>query len=255
MLRGRWLAWGGGRKPALAMCASLGVIPMVKSGLAKRLAVPASSRYGSEKAKGTAVDFSTYLDFLKRMFLSDTESFSLNPDLVRDIVFTLVTFLLGWAMSLKASKQRLKSRIIDELILSQRELVARAYPETRNLKWKANDDREVWMLDPFVARIKFLISSLSEEKSLNQKQLALLENYVVALEAFIACWANTWARKSTYNESYKVTYNTFRAAVIDLGLHQTRRLNGLMPKDSLLSGLAKETANMATSTPHVVPAE
>lgn len=237
------------------MCASLGVIPMVKSGLAKRLAVPASSRYGSEKAKGTAVDFSTYLDFLKRMFLSDTESFSLNPDLVRDIVFTAVTFLIGWMLSLKASKHRLKSRIIDELILSQRELVGRAYPEVRGTKWKASDNRETWMLDPFVARIKFLISSLSEEKSLNQKQLALLENYVVSLDAFITNWARTWARRDAYHESYRVTYNTFRAAVTDLGLHQTKRLNGLMPKDSLLSGLAKETANMAASTPHVVPAE
>lgn len=204
---------------------------------------------------GTVVDFATYIDFLKRMFLSDTETFTLNPDLVRDIVFTAITFFIGWMLSLKASKHRLKSRIIDELILSQRELVSRAYPETRDIKWRANDDRQVWMLDPFVARIKFLISSLSEEKSLNQKQLALLENYVVALEAFIVCWSKTWARKASYHESYRVTYNTFRAAVLDLGLHQTRRLNGLMPKDSLLSGLAKETANMATSTPHVVPAE
>lgn len=189
------------------------------------------------------------------MFLSDTETFALTPDFTRDIIFTAATFLIGWMLSQRASKQRLKNRIIDELILMQRELVGRAYPEVRNEKWKANEDRKPWMLDSFVSRIRFLTASLSEEKSLNQKQLALLENYVVALEAFILCWSKTWARKEVYHETYKVTYTTFRAGVTELGLSHMKRLNGLMPKDSLLSGLAKETANMATSMPHAVPAE
>lgn len=201
------------------------------------------------------MDFASYLDFLKRMFLSDTETFALTPDFARDIVFTAVTFFIGWILAQKASKDRLKNRIIDELILMQRELVGRAYPEVRGEKWKANEDRKPWMLDSFVARIRFLTASLADEKSLNQKQLSLLENYVVALEAFIVSWSKTWARKESYHETYKVTYNTFRAAVTQLGLGQLKRLNGLMPKDSLLSGLAKETANMAVTTPHVVPAE
>lgn len=189
------------------------------------------------------------------MFLSDTDAFALTPDFTRDIIFTLATFFIGWALSQRASKDRLKNRIIDELILMQRELVGRAYPEVRNDKWKANDARQPWMLDSFVSRIRFLTASLTEEKSLNQKQLALLENYVVALEAFILTWSKTWARKDAYNQAYRVTYTTFRAGVTELGLKHMRRLNGLMPKDSLLSGLAKETANMATSQPHIVPAE
>ncbi len=201
------------------------------------------------------MDVSTYLEFLRRMFLSDTETFALTPDFTRDIVFTAVTFAIGWLLSLRASKGRLKNRIIDELILSQRELVGRAYPEQRDQRWKANDTRELWMLDPFVARINFLIASLREEKSLNNKQLALLENYVVALEGFIAVWTRTWARRNGYHEAYKTSYNALRSAVISLGLKRMSRLKGLMPKDSLLDGLAKETANMSASTPSLVPAE
>lgn len=189
------------------------------------------------------------------MFLSDTETFALTPDFTRDILFTATTFLIGWVLAQKASKDRLKSRIIDELILMQRELVGRAYPEVRGDKWKANEDRQPWMLDSFVARIRFLTASLADEKSLNQKQLALLENYVIALETFILTWSKTWARKEAYNQAYKVTYTTFRSAVTELGLKHMKRLNGLMPKDQLLSGLAKETANMATSAPHIIPAE
>lgn len=193
------------------------------------------------------MDFATYIDFLKRMFLSDTETFTLNPDLVRDIVFTAVTFFIGWALSLKASKHRLKSRIIDELLLSQRELVVRAYPETRDGRWKAGDVREVWMLDPFVARIRFLVVSLQEEKSLKLNQLDLLERYVSALEDFIAEWARTRARRATYHYKYEQSYRRMREAAVGLGLHQTKRLNGLMPRDELMNGIGKDPSPSSPS--------
>lgn len=192
------------------------------------------------------IDFGELYTYVRAMFMAGTVADDLpesviSPDFARDLFFTALTFAIGWVFSLRASKGRLKGRIIDELIQSQRELVGRAYPEARGGKWRANEQREVWMLDPFVARIKFLISSLAEEKSLNEKELSLLENYVVALEDFISQWAKTYARQTAYNERYKVSYHALRAAVKALGLKKMRRLQGLMPKDDLLDGARKET--------------
>ncbi len=193
------------------------------------------------------IDIGDAYSYVRAMFMAGKAAEGLpdgwiSPDFARDLFFTGLTFGIGWVFSLRASKGRLKSRIIDELLQSQRELVGRAYPEVRGGKWRANDQREVWMLDPFVARIKFLISSLAEEKSLNEKELSLLENYVVALEDFIGQWAKTWARQHAYNERYRVSYHALRAAVKALGLKKMKRLQGLMPKDGLLDGARKEAA-------------
>lgn len=193
------------------------------------------------------IDIGDVYSYVRAMFMAGKAAEGLpdgwiSPDFARDLFFTALTFGIGWAFSLRASKGRLKGRIIDELLQSQRELVGRAYPEVRGGKWRANDQREVWMLDPFVARIKFLISSLSEEKSLNEKELSLLENYVVALEDFIGQWAKTWARQQAYKERYKVSYYALREAVKALGLKKMKRLQGLMPKDDLLDGVKKEAA-------------
>ncbi len=193
------------------------------------------------------IDIGDLYSYIRAMFMAGQAASAvpdewISPDFARDLFFTALTFGIGWVFSLRASKGRLKGRIIDELIQSQRELVGRAYPEARGGKWRANEQREVWMLDPFVARIKFLISSLSEEKSLSEKELSLLENYVVALEDFISQWAKTYARQTAYNERYKVSYHALRAAVKALGLKKMKRLQGLMPKDDLLDGARKEAA-------------
>ena len=196
------------------------------------------------------IDIGEWYTYIRAMFMAGqaadaaAEAYNgwISPDFARDLFFTALTFGIGWIFSLRASKGRLKGRIIDELIQSQRELVGRAYPDQRGGRWRSDDQRDVWMLDPFVARIKFLISSLSEEKSLSEKELSLLENYVVTLEDFISQWAKTTRRMTTYHYKYKTSYHALRAAVKALGLKKMKRLAGLMPKDDLLDGGGKETA-------------
>lgn len=184
------------------------------------------------------MDWHALLKFAREMFLRP-DGAELSPDFARDIAFTGLTFVIGWVFSLRASKGRLKGRIIGELIMSQRELVTRAYPEVRDGRWRMADSREVWMLEPFVARIKFLIASLQEEKNLGLKQLDYLERYVSTLEDFIAQWANTSRRGATFHYKYRQTYIALREAVKALGLHQMKRLGGLMPRDELLNGLVE----------------
>jgi len=185
------------------------------------------------------MDWDFVFHFLKHMFLADGDTFALTPDFTRDMLFTAATFFIGWVFSLRASKGRLKGRIIGELIMSQRELVTRAYPEVREGRWRMADSRETWMLDPFVARIKFLIASLQEEKNLSLKQLDYLERYVSTLEDFIAQWANSSRRGANFHYKYRQSYIALREAVKALGLNQMKRLSGLMPRDELLNGLVE----------------
>lgn len=174
-----------------------------------------------------------------------------NLEMAQEAVAALVVFVLGWFASNRGSRKRQKKRIIDELILSQRELVGRAYPELRRGKWEQMGEREAWMLDPFVARIRFLIGSLDEEGALELRELDTLERYVTTVEDFVAKWARTRNRTEAYHSIYEVSYRALVQAVKALGLNQNRRLAGLLPKDPFLdngSGGSTSGAGPATAS-------
>ena len=153
-----------------------------------------------------------------------------------DAIAAVVTYCLGWVVSLRVGRQRRKDRIVDELILSQRELVKRAYPQLHGEVWRENAQREGWMLDPFVARIEFLIASMREDKALTLREIDLLEVYVAAKRRFIEKWCETRRRGEAYHQAYRESYYAMRTAAKALGLNQMKRLRGLMPRDDLLDG-------------------
>lgn len=172
--------------------------------------------------------------YLSRTFLDSNGSGLPSPDVFLGIIFTALSFAIGWMASFRGSHRRTKARVIDELILSQSELMARAYPKV----WRQGDTREAWMLDPFVARLRFLYSSVSETKSLGNKQLDLIENYVLRVQEFIAKWEETQSRRDSYHYTYQMTYYALRAATKALGLKEQRRLTGLMPVSDGLFGVS-----------------
>lgn len=185
-----------------------------------------------------------------------------NKEMAQESIAALVVFALGWLASARGSRKRQKKRIVDELILSQRELVGRAYPELRGGKWQQMGEREAWMLDPFVARIRFLIGSLDDEGSLTLRELDALERYISTVEDFIVKWARTHNRTQAYHSIYEVSYRALVQAVRELGLNQTRRLAGLLPKDPFLDngnagspgGSPSATTNQNVTAAGTIPA-
>jgi hypothetical protein len=156
-----------------------------------------------------------------------------DPDIARNIGFTVATFIIGWLASLSGTHRRARQRVINELILSQSELRTRAWPKS----WRMTDVREAWMLDPFVARLRFLYASVSETKSLSGKQLGLVDNYIKRVEDFIEKWEETQVRRDSYRYAYDQTYHALRAAAKALGLKDNARFTGLgSPKDELFGG-------------------
>lgn len=171
-----------------------------------------------------------------------------NPDVFLNVFFTVVTFAIGWLVSLGGSNTRLRTRVINELLMAQSELRARAWPSV----WRMNDVREAWMLDPFVARIRFLYASVSEDKALTRNQLDLIEHYIARVQDFIDTWEVTQVRRERYNQAYVVTYHAMRAAAKALGCKDASRFTGLgAPKDSLFGGSPVAPA----PKPSLAPAE
>lgn len=162
-----------------------------------------------------------------------------DPDVARNIGFTLATFIIGWLASLSGTHRRARQRVVNELILSQSELRTRAWPKS----WRMTDVREAWMLDPFVARLRFLYASVSETKSLTGKQLGLVDNYIKRVEDFIEKWEETQVRRDSYRYAYDQTYHALRAASKALGLKDNSRFTGLgSPADGLFGGTTPSAA-------------
>jgi hypothetical protein len=169
-----------------------------------------------------------------------------------------VSFVLGWMVSLSGTHSRLKTRVINELILSQSELKARAWPAA----WRRDGVREAWMLDPFLARIRFLHDNLAETKSLKGKQLDLIEAYTMRVEEFITKWSETQHRTESYRDAYAQTYHMMRAATRALGLKENNRYSGLAPPSDELFNAPPPNAPASVSPPaaqgfggELVPAE
>lgn len=173
-----------------------------------------------------------------------------KSDVVLNVVFTVATFIIGWVVSLGGSNTRLRTRVINELLMAQSELRARAWPST----WRMNDTREAWMLDPFVARIRFLYASVSEDKTLTRRQLDLIEHYIARVQDFIETWEVTQVRRERYRQSYNQTYHAMRAAARALGCKDASRFSGLGLPDSSLFGDGTPALQPAPR-PGIAPAE
>ncbi|HEV7691538.1 MAG TPA: hypothetical protein VGO52_11970 [Hyphomonadaceae bacterium] len=180
-----------------------------------------------------AFDASDIARFMRRIFFTGDKGFDISPDLARDLFFTILTFGFGWLFSLKALLGKRRARLIEEVILSQRELVKRAYPELHGEQWREGGDRRAWMLDPFIGRIDFLIASMREDKIIKSKQETLLDHYTKTKREFTEKWSTTLRRGAGYHEAYTITYRAMRAALKELGFDDWKRLNGLMPKDAM----------------------
>ena len=178
--------------------------------------------------------------FMRRMFFTSDKGFDISPDMARDVFLTILTFGFGWLFSLKAILGKRRARLIEEVILSQRELVKRAYPELHGEKWREAGDRQPWMLDPFIGRIDFLVASMREDRIIKPKQETLLDHYTKTKREFTERWANAKKRGAGYHEAYKVTYHAMRGALRELGFDDPKRLNGLMPKDDLFDSGPKD---------------
>lgn len=177
-------------------------------------------------------DIQTYL---ARTFMDPEGSGLPSPDVFLGVVFTALSFAIGWAASRSGAKRKLKAQIVDELILSHSELRSRAYPS----RWREGDIRESWMLEPFVARLKFLHATLHQAGGLKRSQLDAIEYYVMRVEEFIEKWAETARRGESYRYKFGVAYNGLREAVRQIDDSQIRRLAGLgAPQDTLFSGPA-----------------
>ncbi|MEM9378257.1 MAG: hypothetical protein AAGA72_18725 [Pseudomonadota bacterium] len=148
------------------------------------------------------MDFTPYIKYAEEVFAGEASPLFFNPDFAREFVVAIMIFLIGWAMSLRTSKKRIKNRIVDELIMAQRELFHRAYPKD----WKKDGVRHEWMLTPFLDRINFLIFSLKEDKQISEQEIGLIERYADDVDKFIAYWATVKHRTMAYDDKYESTY-------------------------------------------------
>jgi hypothetical protein len=191
--------------------------------------------------------------YLGRTFLDPGGSGLPSPDVFLGIVFTALSFAIGWAASRSGAKRKLKAQVVDELILSHSELRARAYPA----RWKESDVRETWMLEPFVARLKFLHATLHQSGALKRSQLDSVEYYIMRVEEFIEKWAEVSRRNENYHYMFGVAYKGLRDAVKRIDDSQLRRLAGLgRPKDALFSGPAPSSPTpQPVANAGLVPAE
>lgn len=195
-------------------------------------------------------DFQAYLG---RAFLDSAGSGLPSPDVLLGIVFTAISFVIGWAASRSGSKRKLKAQVVDELIMSHSELRSRAYPT----RWREADIRETWMLEPFVARLKFLHATLHQAGGLKRSQLDAIEFYVMRVEEFIEKWAEVQRRTEGYHELFGIAYRGLRQAVKVVDASQMSRLSGLdRPQENLFNGFAPSgTPPKGSTSGSMVPAE
>ena len=64
----------------------------------------------------------TITEYIHEVFSGDGSPVYFNADFGREIVVATFIFFIGWASSLRRSRGQLKLRLIDELVMAQREL-------------------------------------------------------------------------------------------------------------------------------------
>jgi hypothetical protein len=167
-------------------------------------------------------------EFAASIFYDKNSPAFFSADFYREFVVAVFIYLIGWASSLRSARGRLKARIIDELVLAQRELFKRAYPET----WNENATRENWMLSPFLDRISFVAFNLKQEGQLSASETRTLEAYLSLVEEFIAQWSVTKRRRSNYDDKYEAAFAALRDFLEMVAPRQVRRIDGLIVRAS-----------------------
>lgn len=169
---------------------------------------------------------------LKTLWNKDGPSVYPDPDLARNALLTGVTFLFGWIVSLRGSRRKMRERIVDELLMTQRELGRRAYPDEFGGEWRQDDPREIWMLAPLVSRIQFLVATLNDEKSVSRDTRTLMDVYVESVTDFIAEWARTKTRfnGASFESKFLKTYDLVIVVAKSIGPLESGKRRGLLPK-------------------------
>ena len=163
-------------------------------------------------------------EYFSAIFYDSTSPAFFSAEFARELVVAFVIFLIGWAASLRSSRKRMRQRAIDDLILAQKELHSRAFPED----WSQNGRREEWMLAPFVDRVSSVVRNLVEEDLLKDPEKRIIEHYPFALQAFVQQWAVTINRGQRYHSKYNQTYLILQQFVELAASRQVSRLNGLI---------------------------
>ena len=169
---------------------------------------------------------------LKTLWNKDGPSIYPDPDLARNALLTGITFLFGWIVSLRGSRRKMKERVVDELLMTQREIARRAYPDEYGGEWRQDDPREIWMLAPLVSRIQFLVATLNDGKSVSRDTTTLMDVYVESVTDFIAEWSRTKTRfnGAAFETKFLKTYDLVIAVAKSIGPLESSKRRGLLPR-------------------------
>lgn len=146
-----------------------------------------------------------------------------GPEILRELIAASVVFLLGWFLARGKNKRAQKERMVDELIVAQRELIERAYPE----QWGEKDRRDVWMLNPYLERLKFVFANIKDQKVLRRAQEDLIEEYFFSVEKFLIQWSQTKRRGHSYNTRFQDTFEKLHDVVVAVSKAHLERLSRL----------------------------
>ena len=176
----------------------------------------------------------TITEYIHEVFSGDGSPVYFNADFGREFVVATFIFFVGWASSLRRSRGQLKLRLIDELIIAQRELYKHAYPA----QWSRDHVRETWLLTPYVQRVSFIKFNLIQENALKPDQLRELEEYLARIEDFIAMWAQTERRSIRYDEAYERVFAALTRFLEKVAPKQVARLDGLIDRAARTEAIA-----------------
>lgn len=140
-----------------------------------------------------------------------------------EIVAAVFVFAIGWFFARGKNKRLQKDRMVDELIVAQRELTERAYPEL----WRESDRRDVWMLNPYLERLKFVFANIKDQRVLNRLQEDLVESYFFSVEKFLIQWSQTRRRGVHYNTRFQDTFDELYQVVENVSKGHLDRLGRL----------------------------
>lgn len=169
------------------------------------------------------IDWQSFVGYLSEVFWDPDTRGLPNVDVARTIGFTLITFIGGWLVSRAASRKKIKARLLDDLVSTQRELFYRAYPRD----WKRGDKREEYTLRPLIERMRFLVFSLKEEHKFSPGDLRLIDAYIARMEEFVALWTRALHRSSKYDDAYDSCLGSLIAIIEITSPRQVSRVEEL----------------------------
>lgn len=193
--------------------------------------------------------------YLDRIFLDPDLRWWPSRDVILGLVFTALSFGVGWAASRRAGRKRMRSRLADELILSQREMARRAYPDDFDGIWRRDDERSQWMLEPFATRLRFVISNLGEDRAVSSRARELCDVYVEKVIDFISLWSHVKTRKARYDYRFFVMHDAFVAALTALGPRDGKKLRGIVPKRFAMKVRSQLIIGLPEPPPEIIDEE